>query len=207
MRVTCTSNKGGVGKTTSAIHLAAYLAGKGETVLVDLDPNGSALAWAERAVEGGRPLPFAVEPPADDEPDVEHVVYDSPGRLYGEELETVVELSDLILAPTMPNRLSVDVLAGFAGDLADLGSAVNLRVLLTAVPWWNTRGKQAREDLEGAGVPLLRRSVRFRPAFDSAADAGLLVQDVGTRGGRQGWEDYKAVGRELMLLAREVRTW
>jgi len=43
MIITVASFKGGVGKTTTAIHLAAFLQGQGRTLLVDADPNRSAL--------------------------------------------------------------------------------------------------------------------------------------------------------------------
>jgi Mrp family chromosome partitioning ATPase len=53
--ITVASFKGGVGKTTTAIHLAGYLQGKGPTLLVDGDSNRSAIQWSA----GGR-LPFTV---------------------------------------------------------------------------------------------------------------------------------------------------
>ena len=55
MIVTVASNKGGVGKTTTAIHLAAFLQQHAPTLLVDNDPNKSSTGWAARN-EGG--LPF-----------------------------------------------------------------------------------------------------------------------------------------------------
>jgi len=56
MIVTTASFKGGVAKTTTAIHIAAYLQKKGETLLVDGDPNRSATRWSKR----GKGLPFKV---------------------------------------------------------------------------------------------------------------------------------------------------
>src|SRR3954447_2853627 len=56
MNVTVTNHKGGCGKSTTAVHVAAYVArklGEGSVVLVDTDPNGSALEWAARAGGGG----------------------------------------------------------------------------------------------------------------------------------------------------------
>lgn len=54
--------KGGVAKTTSAIYLATIFANKGyDTVVVDLDRQGSASEWADRAEDAGTPLPFPVE--------------------------------------------------------------------------------------------------------------------------------------------------
>ncbi|HKH77437.1 MAG TPA: AAA family ATPase [Rubrobacteraceae bacterium] len=51
--------KGGTSKTTSAMFLAA-LARRGRTLLVDTDPQGSALSWSEEAEIDGSELPFAV---------------------------------------------------------------------------------------------------------------------------------------------------
>ena len=55
MYITVTNYKGGVGKTTTAVHLAAYFQRLGPTVLIDGDPNRSATKWAE----GGK-MPFRI---------------------------------------------------------------------------------------------------------------------------------------------------
>ena len=45
MRLAITNLKGGTGKTTTAVHLAAGLGRYGRTLLVDADPQGSATEW------------------------------------------------------------------------------------------------------------------------------------------------------------------
>src|SRR4028118_522602 len=60
--ITVTGYKGGIGKSTTAFHLAAYFSDLGKTVLIDGDPNRTAIKWAGRNEE---PLPFTV---ADERP-------------------------------------------------------------------------------------------------------------------------------------------
>ncbi len=55
MVISLVGYKGGVAKTTSAVHLAAYLQQFAPTLLVDGDPNRSGLHWARNAL-----LPFKV---------------------------------------------------------------------------------------------------------------------------------------------------
>ena len=44
--ITVASSKGGVGKTTVALHLATMFARQGRTLLIDGDPQASAAKWA-----------------------------------------------------------------------------------------------------------------------------------------------------------------
>ena len=53
--LTVTGYKGGVGKSTSAIHIAAYLANQHQTILIDGDPNRTAINWSQRGA-----MPFTV---------------------------------------------------------------------------------------------------------------------------------------------------
>jgi len=55
MRVTVLNLKGGTGKTITAVYLAGGLARHGRTLLIDADPQRSALSWSEAA--GGFAFP------------------------------------------------------------------------------------------------------------------------------------------------------
>ena len=200
-----TSHKGGVGKSVTAIHLAAYLGrvfGEGSTTVVDTDPNNSVLNTAGRAEESGYRLPFDVVKELS-QVRTEHVVFDSPGRLYDEELVAVGRISDLVVVPTTIDSLSVDALGAFVRDyLGKAGrDAAEFRVLLTMIPWWDYfRAREARQALVDVKAPMFSGWIRLRPAFSRAAEMGLPVYEIDTKGARDGWKDYEVMCKEALDL-------
>jgi chromosome partitioning protein len=203
MIVTVASFKGGVGKTVTAVHLAAYLRQSGSTVLVDGDPNRSATGWAGRGS-----LPFKV---VDERQAVryarefEHIVIDTEARPNREDLETLAGGCDLLVIPTSPDALALDALLLLVDTLEEL-EASRYRVLLTLIPPRPSRdGEQARATLVHAGLPLFKAEVRRLVAFQKAALEGVPVYEVKDQRAFLGWEDYRRVGEEVLRGHREVR--
>jgi chromosome partitioning protein len=202
MIVTVASFKGGVGKTTTAIHLAAFLQGYAETLLIDADPNQSALAWASRGE-----LPFMVvdqwQAGAIPTPHG-HVVIDTPARPMAADLALLATSCDLLILPTTPDILALDALALMVQHLAGLPIAP-YRILLTMIPPHPSRaGTEVREMLTTTGLPLFAGGIRRYAAFQKAAMAGTAVYDVKDPKAEIGWQDYAAVGKEVLAYTLKI---
>lgn len=204
MIVTVASFKGGVGKTTTAIHLAAFLQGYAETLLIDADPNQSALAWASRGE-----LPFLVvdQWQARELPTPHgHVVIDTQARPIADDLALLAASCDLLVLPSTPDILALDALALMVEHLAGLPVAP-YRILLTMIPPHPSRaGAEVRAMLMTTGLPLFAGGIRRYSAFQKAALAGTAVYDVKDPKAEVSWQDYVAVGKEILTYALEIES-
>ncbi|MEL6399434.1 MAG: ParA family protein [Cyanobacteria bacterium J06607_6] len=200
MIVTVTSFKGGVGKTTTAIHLAAFLQGQAETLLIDADPNRSASSWASRGQ-----LPF----PVIDEwhPDAlgtefQHVVIDTQARPTQDDLATLATNCNLLVLPTTPDILALDALVLTVNYLKSI-RAERYRILLTSIPPKPSKAEgEVRSLLAEAHLPVFEQGIRRYAVFQKAAMAGVPVYDVKNPKAEIAWQDYAAIGKELLLPDR-----
>ena len=116
MKIIAVANqKGGVGKTTVAMQLAAHLSRTFRMLVVDVDPQGSTTWWAQNMAEH---IPFDF---ADDhDPAVltrlrelgdlyDLVVVDTPGSLEDTRtLEAVLDAADYVIVPVVPEPMAID---------------------------------------------------------------------------------------------------
>lgn len=207
--------KGGEGKTTVAVNLAAALASSGSrTLLVDVDPQQSATWWYEHGPG------FAFELVADADPrnlarlrdlDVDVIVIDTPGSLANVPvLSTVLQVSDFAILPSKPTALAVTPLTRTLNDhvipaevpYRVLANRVDPRVVdpTTGVP----RGARELYDLlDDAGYAHFRTYLRNYTVWETAAAEGCAITDLPpalSRAASKAKDDLTALTTELLTI-------
>lgn len=133
------AQKGGVGKSTLACHLAVYAEAKGEIVgVLDIDPQTTALRWAKER-GGNEPMVFAASMAklrdsveAARTLGVTLVLIDAPSKIEAPALAAIA-CSDLVIVPTRPGLLNLDALDATAKILQDSGKLQNAVAVVNAV--------------------------------------------------------------------------
>ncbi len=185
------NQKGGVGKTTLAVHIAAALAIKGRRVLlVGADPQGSALDWS--ATRQADPLFSVVGLPKNNLHKVipahaakyEDVIIDGPPRV-NVVARAAILASDMVLIPVQPSPYVVWA----AKDIVDLlreaavfkenqicRFVINRKIVNTAI------GRDVVDALSSYSIPVLSSSIAQRVAFAESAGQGSTVVETDPTG-------------------------
>jgi chromosome partitioning protein len=194
MIISITAWKGGVGKTTTAIHLAAYFQKKAPTLLIDADRNRSAIIWSREDK-----LPFYVASQAGATSLIRkypHIIVDTRARPEPEEFKDLADGSDMLIIPTTPNHLDLDATFKAVEHLEPLQA--NFKILLTKVDARTKNGREARKLLQDAQLPLFKAEIPLLVAFERASQRGVIIKDYPDPRSKMAWGCYTAVGKEIM---------
>jgi len=194
------SYKGGAAKTTTAIHVAAYMQTLAPTILADGDIVRASSKWAARS--DGTGLSFKVVPIgqlAKHVRDYEHVVIDTEANPSDEDFKDAAQGCDLLIIPAEPETTASDGLTYTLAKLREMKHE-RYRVLLTKVPPPpQTEGMQLRKSLKEMGIPVSKAEIPLLVAYRKALADGITARGIGCdANARRAWPAYEKVGKEII---------
>lgn len=210
MIIALTGQKGGIGKSTTAVNLAVAALARGRRVLlVDADPQGTVRTWGEVASEAGQRTPTIVAMGATMHrtgqlgtvaPSYDLTIIDCPPR-HGEVSRSALMVADVAIFPCGPTAVDAWALAG-AVEVFEEARALRegLRgcVLITRKQGRTAIAKSARAALETSGLPVLRTELGHRVAYQEALAVGKGVTSHAPR---------DAAAKEIFNLLEELEAF
>lgn len=213
MIITVANSKGGVGKSTIAVHLAAWLHEQGHTVtLADCDTQQSSSEWIREAVPQVKAIRL-------DNPDVilnelpilsyeaDYVVADGPGS-QTETSRALLLRADLAIVPVKASMLEVRALAKATEVLRqaqDIRGGVPRAVSILSMVGLNYRLTQDMKDAAAAlQLPLASKSMILRQIYADAPGQGAVVWQMGARA-RDAANEIDTLFREILPEAAAKR--
>jgi chromosome partitioning protein len=184
MIIALTGQKGGAGKSTTAIGLAVAAVERAHRVLlVDADPQGTARTWGEVAAENGHLTPTIIAMGAtmhrpDQLPTLARpydlTIIDCPPR-HGDIQRSALMVADIAVLPCGPSAADAWALTATLDVIAEartLREQLKACVLITRKQGRTALGKGARDVLGASGLPVLSTELGFRVAYQEAIAAG-----------------------------------
>jgi chromosome partitioning protein len=206
MIITIANSKGGVGKSTLAVHLAAWLHEQGKRVtLADCDTQQSSSEWIREAVPGVKAVRL-------DNPDIilndlpnlhqdaDFVVADGPGS-QTETSRALLLRADLAIVPCKASMLEIRALAKATEVLRqaqDIRGGVPAAIIVLSMIGMHYRLTQDMKDAASAlQLPLASKAMILRQIYADAPGQGAVVWNMGSRA-RDAASEVDELFREIL---------
>jgi len=186
------NQKGGTGKTTLSMNLAAGLSKRGRTLIIDADPQGSAGQWAGLSPDES-PFPVSVISIASNLPreikrmreDYQYLVVDCPPTLETGVAQSAMTVSDMVLIPILPSPVDLWASIRLAEAIEQVkiyNDELQPYILVNQLEPRNAMSRGMRQALDEFDIPALDSCMRRRAVYRSSALEGSSVYCMGKRG-------------------------
>jgi chromosome partitioning protein len=214
MIIVVANSKGGVGKSTIAVHLAAWLQEQGHSVtLADCDTQHSSSDWIKEAVPNVQAVRLTDPddildrlPELDRQTDF--VVADGPGS-NTETSRALLLRADLALVPCKASMLEVLALAQATGVLRqaqDIRGGMPPAVIVLSMVGKTYRLTQDMKHAAAAlELPLAKTALTLRQIYADAPGQGAIVWHMGSRG-KEASDEVQALFGEVMKMVTAAET-
>jgi chromosome partitioning protein len=213
MIIVVANSKGGVGKSTLAVHLAAWLHEQGhEVMLADCDTQHSSSAWLQEAVPEIKTVRLTSSDQIMDElpqlgREVDFVVADGPGS-NTDTSRTLLLCADLAIVPCKASMLEVRALNQATSALRHAREVRRGRpkaVLVLSMVGMNYRlTKDMHAVAAGLRLPVAKTALTLRQVYADAPGQGVVVWHLGARA-REASRQIQQLFRELLPEVEKIR--
>jgi chromosome partitioning protein len=205
MILALSNSKGGVGKTTIAVHLAVWMAEQGyDLAFVDSDVQGSSSGWLREAEPKMKTFRLLTpEDVLDQLPKIqantEHVIVDGPAGL-SEVTRSILCLADVAIFPCGPSVLDLRAVIDAIGVLRQIqairkGLPKEI-VIPNKLQLQYRLSKELLETLQTTGMPV-GEGLRLRQAYADAAGQGTVVWRMASQSARDATAEMQFLFQEL----------
>ena len=202
------NQKGGVGKTTLAMNMAAGLTRRGSCIVVDADPQRSATMWIELS-DSLREFPAKVVPAEDEikkqiiqlQTEFDYIVIDCPPEIKSDSTMSAIEISQVLLIPLLPSPMDLWAstrIEELIKRVQRVNPAISAFVVLNQIEPRSAMSRGMDGALQEINIPVLRHRLSRRASYRTAALEGCSVYDLGFRG-RVASEEIDNIINEVLV--------